>query len=191
MNIICNTCVGGRIYEQYKLQYTNPFIWNAIDTPDFMLLIKNYDNINFNNFKLIYEDDIYKINIDNLLTVTYPHYKYDKNINIPTIRSDKFGTHMYSNNIDTYIIDKYKERLLRCNEMPTFILIKGTTFGKNIKCLDDDIEYFININTKYNKIAYTDKIYDNNIINNTIIVNGKCNINSVDIAKTIINTVKL
>lgn len=191
MNIICNTCVGGRIYEYYKLQYTNPFIWNAINTPDFMLLVENYDNINFNNFELVYKDDIYQMNIDNLIIVTYPHYKYDENIVTPIIKSDKFGTHMYSNSIDKYIIDRYVERLKRMNEAPTFILIKGTTFGKNIKCLDNDIEYFINISSKYSKIVYTDKIYDSNIINNTQIINGKYNINSVDIAKTIINTVKL
>lgn len=191
MNIICNTCVGGRIYEQYKLQYTNPFIWNAINTPDFMSLVENYDNINFNNFELIYKDDIYQMNIDNLIMVTYPHYKYDENIVTPIIKSDGFGTNMYSNNIDKYIIDRYIERLDRMNESPTFILIKGTTFGKNIKCLDNDVEYFININTKYNKIVYTDKVYDSIIINNTTIINGKININSVDIAKTIINNIEL
>ena len=191
MNIICNTCVGGRIYEQYKLQYTNPFIWNAINTSDFMFLVENYDKINFNNFKLIYEDDIYSINIDNSFNVTYPHYKYDDTIDKPTIKSDKFGTHMYSKNIDEYIVNKYKERLLRCNEDPTFILVKGTTFGKNIKCLDNDIEYFIDINTQYHKIVYTDKVYDSDVINNTAIVNGKCNINSVDIAKIIIDKIKL
>lgn len=195
MNIICNTCVGGRIYEYYKLQYTNPFIWNAINTPDFMLLVENYNKINFNNFKLIYKDDIYQINIDNLLTVTYPHYKYGKDITTPTIKHERYGTRLYLDTIDQYIIEKYKtrlSRLLNCKENPIFILIKGTTFGKNIKCLDKDIEYFMNIKTPYKKIVYTDKLYNNNkVINNTYIVNGKFNINATEIAKKIINTVKL
>ena len=191
MNIVCNTCVGGRIYEYYKLQYTNPFIWNAINTPDFMKLVENYDNINFNNFKLLYEDEIYQINIDNILTVTYPHYKYGKDDITPTIRRERYGTRLYFNDIEQYIINKYKNRLLRINEDPTFVLVKGTTFGKGIKCLDDDIEYFMNIKTPYRKIVYTDKQYSSKIVNNTEVVNGKYNINSVEIAKTIVNSVKL
>ena len=36
MNIICNNCVGARLYEVTKQQFPNPFMWMSIDIDDYI-----------------------------------------------------------------------------------------------------------------------------------------------------------
>jgi len=92
MNIICNNCVGGRLYEVNNEQFTNPFIWERIDHNDFIYLIKNFNNINFYNtsFKLEYYKSVNYQNVlcivDNKVPIHFTHYVYDEFTDIPTKR---------------------------------------------------------------------------------------------------------
>lgn len=130
MNLISNTCTGALIYRDYlKKPYNNPFCWNFIESDDFYNLIINYENINFNNFELIKKDNWkFYIKIDNLITIYYAHYKFNKNYNtITTIKDD-----VYYNKIWEYIIEKYKirtKRMLELNEPPIFI-VGSTNIGQ-------------------------------------------------------------
>lgn len=49
MNIICNNCVGARLYEVQHKQFVNPFTWCIIPIDDFMNLILHFDEIDFIN----------------------------------------------------------------------------------------------------------------------------------------------
>lgn len=40
-NIICNNCIGARMYEVNNMQFPNLFMWNAINCLDFIKLIEN------------------------------------------------------------------------------------------------------------------------------------------------------
>lgn len=63
MNLICNSCVGGFIYKnELKSQFKNPFIWNIIDFNSMLYLVKNYENVNFNNYELI-KDNKWNFNL--------------------------------------------------------------------------------------------------------------------------------
>lgn len=58
MNIISNTCLGAALYKfGFKIPFSNPFCWSFIDFNSMFYLIKNYENINFRNFKLLVETE--------------------------------------------------------------------------------------------------------------------------------------
>ena len=126
-SIICNTCVGARIYENTNRGFNNPFIWNIIKPSDFIYLSKNYGNINFQNIKQIYDkiNNMYGLRIDDKVNVYYPHYKYDKKYKNPT----KIGIDVYYCDIQTYIKTKYLNRLKRMHEKPLFILDYDNNYG--------------------------------------------------------------
>lgn len=83
MNVICSSCVGARIYEYYKKQFNNPFIWCLIDGNNFINLIKEYNNINFSEFSIsvTHKSRNTFVIYDNKIKTMYPHYIYNKNIN--------------------------------------------------------------------------------------------------------------
>ena len=68
MNIVCNNCGGADIYKLNKMEFNNPFIWCAIFADDMITLIKNWDNINFNNYKLI------RFNCDSIFIIIFFYY---------------------------------------------------------------------------------------------------------------------
>ena len=151
MNIICNNCVGSRIYQYTNTKYNNQFIWSSIDINDFIYLINNYDIINFDNFKLLYEDNEYFIKIDNKILVSYPHYKKNldnmEQIIVENENEEIEDRTLYSPNIEKYIISKYKERFERNIEKPTFLIID----------YDCNENLFKKINTNYTVYIFTKK----------------------------------
>ena len=122
MNIIANSCVGGFIYKnELKCSFKNPFIWNIIDFNSMFYLVKNYENVNFNNYELI-KDNKWNFNliIDKHITIQYVHYKFDPKANKPYVKYIDY----YSNKVWEYIVEKYEERMKRMlleNSTPTFI----------------------------------------------------------------------
>ena len=184
MNIISNSCVGAFLTRDYlKEEFSNPFVWSYIDNKSFYNLIKNYDNINWFNYELVKDNNWnFSIIIDKQIKVDYPHYRYDETATeLRYYDEDNQNRNVYSNKIDEYIIEKYKERVERMinkNENPTFLLAT---------CYDCDITYFDhhydinwlneidNLSNKYkiilvskyftfkNKKCYTYKYSENNI----------------------------
>ena len=49
--IVSNNCWGGFIYKRFKLQYNSPFIGLFIFAPDYIYLLKNFNNIINNDIR--------------------------------------------------------------------------------------------------------------------------------------------
>lgn len=203
--IISNTCVGGFIYKYTNNEYDTPFIWCIVNDDDMLYCLNHYDEINFNNFKLvsIFSKDsdnrlfsgfshinrnIYGINVDNKITIYFPHY-YESNEKIIL----ENGMSANGKDIKNYVINKYKDRISRINKKPLFILetdIKPINGDKPIT--DNVLNSFYNAYSKYDKILFT---YDETLLNKYINTeNIKVIYTSVtaveDKAKLIINTYK-
>lgn len=123
MNIICNNCVGGRLYEIRKEQFSSPFIWERIEHSDFIYLIKNFEKINFTNaeFSLEYykSKDYQNVlcKVDNKISIHFTHYVYDKETNTPTKRN----LDILHKDITEYCKTKYFNRLNRMKDNPIFV----------------------------------------------------------------------
>lgn len=171
MNIISNNCLGGFFYKNNNIQYTNPFIWSAILADSMYYLIKNWKNINFNNYIIEKSEfnntqnklDIFKLIIDNNIIAHYTHFHFNSTDNKPRIK----GFDVFYNKIWEYVINKYENRLKRMNEEPIFIILgeyerNGTnmydyTFEKEKKILDIKTNYKIILITKYKEfLEYND-----------------------------------
>ena len=186
MNIICNNCVGGRIYQQLNKQYSNPFIWNILFYDSYKNLITLIDKINFNNFSIKLKKEIIRdkyacILIDNLIEVHYIHYIQNSKYNIPTKHNN--GVDIYFNDILSYANDKYISRLNRMNiNENIFILVDD----EKVNLSDKDILDFIYLNLNGIKFFITnkDKYKDYNK-NTNILITSETNTNYI--AKELIN----
>jgi len=156
MNIICNSCVGSRIYELCNKQFNNPFMWNLIPYPDFRRLIKNYDDIDFRKFDVnVYrqsETNVISQAIFNSLVKTYyVHYHQDVEYKVPT----KIAIDIFSDNIIKYtedVINRRLDRMKRTAGCPIFIFDTRNRKRYNGVYTERDIADFINLKTPYTKI---------------------------------------
>lgn len=174
MNLIGNSCVGAFIIRDFlKEEYINPFCWNIIDYKSMYNLIKYYDSINFLNYKLINENNVFSILIDDKVKVKYIHYKKDKNIN--GIKFEAFD--VLSNNIEKYIIEKYESRvkkMLSKKEKPIFLIAAGYT--QEYYYSEKELKSIIDINSPYKIIISYDKCKIKST-NNVIILNHNFKMN--------------
>lgn len=161
MNIIGNNCVGGRLYESFKLQFNNPFMWMRILPEDFPSFVENFDKLNLKNVKFSLETFRYKdklnvlCRLDNKVNVHFTHYFLDEAYNEPTTIS----SNVYYKEILSYTKKKWFERLSRMkNNEPTFLFCTN-----KINRSDDEV---LNIVNKLIKIKTNHKIYI--VINNNI-----------------------
>ncbi len=187
MNVICNTCLGARLYQLSKIQYSNPFMWNIIEADSMINLISKFNSINFSNITVLESDYIsrskpwrkqyvekneplpviYKIVIDDIIEVHYLHYKLDVNYSSPTIQD----IDVYYNKIWEYIFNRYIERIKRminAHELPTFVIStaeESYSVEKQNQLID-----VIN-NSPYKMCIITSDLAEN-IINNAIIINA-------------------
>lgn len=146
INVISHNCVGARMYQQRNEEYGNPFMWCVIPPHDFSYLYSNYENINFNNFKLLKTNDGYKIVVDEKVNVYYPHYKYDPAAKTPTVRQ-KDGIDIYYKDIEKYIVDKYTTRLQRMHNKPLFVITdREFVVNKKFNFTRNDLLQYINKN---------------------------------------------
>ena len=158
MNIISNSCVGSRLYELVGVEFNNPFMWNVMEYKDFRMLIIDYENINFGNYKTsLYKTQtgsISKTIFDNKVNTYYIHYHQDESYTEPT----KVLIDVYSNDIISYTnekVNKRTERLIKNNEEPIFIY---ETRDRPRFCAiydDETIDDYINLKTPYKKILIT------------------------------------
>lgn len=156
INIIGDSCVASNItLDVLHQEYINPFCWNIINHISFGYLIKNYKNINFNNYYLRKHPSCeeYYLIIDDNIEVLYHHYREDKNCKT-IIKKDN---HVYFCDIQQYIIEKYKSRL-KLNSSPIFII--GSSWEIETDKYEK-FEYIINQNIeKYPLIVITNKESD-------------------------------
>lgn len=149
-NIIANDCIGARCYEFLNLPFGNPFMWNRIYVDDFYNLIKNFSQLNFNNFTLssniIDGKETFFIFIDSKIKIYYTHYIKNNNYDVPTKQMrDEDDVNILYKNIENYIIEKYTTRLKRMDlkQEPIFIL------NDKSNLTIDKIKEFIDLNTNY------------------------------------------
>lgn len=161
-NIIGNSCVSSWITTKFLNQeLINPFAWCIIDFNSCFNLVKHWDSINFENYRLKKDDNFnISIIIDNLVKVDYVHYRFHKNYNTPT----KIEEDIFYNKIWEFIVDKYIKRLKKMRESninPVFIFAtanhglarhKPFTLAEQSK-LDE-------LNSKYTIILSFDKMID-------------------------------
>lgn len=133
MNIICNNCIGARLYNVSNKIFNNPFTWCTIYPDEFIKLIKEFDIIDFYNIKVYLE--IFQsrkfpsicVELENGVKLHYIHYIY-KDCDF-----EKNHPEVYSKKIFEYFINLYYKRLdrmIKNNEKPLF-LFSFNYLGKN------------------------------------------------------------
>ncbi len=145
--IITNNCLGGYIYKINNKVYDNPFIWSRLFVNSFNNLIKNFNELNFNNFQLKSTDDLLNTYnnllphqfsiIINDIRIIYRHIKYDANANEPIIKKiNNFTGDMYSKFPYKIVYDNYVRRLKRFNKNDKCLFV----FMNDAPQYDNDIE---------------------------------------------------
>lgn len=172
MNIICNDCVGGRLYQHLNKEYNNPFIWCRIYYNSFRKILCNFNNIDFYNIK--YDDSYFTdgikthIILENDIEINYPHYIQNSKFSIPTKQNNNID--IYYNDIKTYTVNKYLSRLNRMNMADFKIFILNDK--PQIHLSKDDILDFLNLKVDGVKILITnDDKYKNYNDTNVLITN--------------------
>lgn len=123
-NIISNNCISARYYQNNKIQFQNPFMWNLIKLTDFIFLIKNFNTINFKNIKLYFSnnevakdhdsDKCATILLDNYIHIYFIHHHYTELHKCEkTIRITGHDYEIIGNDILEYLKNKWLNRLIR------------------------------------------------------------------------------
>lgn len=122
MKTICNSCVGSFLTRCcYNTPLITPFNWCQLDAKSALYLITNWNNINFEDYELIKDDNWnFSILIEKEIQIRYVHYKFDSKVN----GVKKIGGDKVSNKIWEFIINLYERRVKQMeesNEEPIFI----------------------------------------------------------------------
>lgn len=196
MKIISNNCVGARLYQLQNRQFNNPFMWSSIYINDFIKLVQNWNNINFNDIKLSYKDSFGRQNVSTIaidphnynVCVGYIHHIYEKDIEFR-----KQDINIYSDHILDYINEKYLIRLDRMNND-----ISDPVFVFDCQPNPSDIYYnkveqYCNLNTPYKRILIcgTNKFDKYTVNNKNLIIIHKLEETAatINIAKLIISKI--
>lgn len=178
MDFISHNCVSGRMYQQKNIANGNPFVWCMITPDDFWYMYCNYDKINFNNIEIGKDKSSIKITIDGKVSVLYPHYKYSRDCQNPTKKSE---IDIFYNKIDEFVVEKYRTRLKRMVGNPLFIVtdrefpeLTQYNFSKN-----DLMKY---VGRKDCVVA----VYDKSIEGNNVIYLPKKNMDPKEISEIIL-----
>jgi uncharacterized protein (DUF1919 family) len=143
-NIVCNDCVGARIYQEKNCNYRNPFAWCLVHPKDFAILYKNYNTINFKKYRLAKDGQWYKIIVDEKFAIYYPHYRYDPNSKEP--KPKKPGDlNIYYDKIEDYIKDRYERRVERMSGEPIFLIDDNETdlIGGRCAFSEEDLKKYV------------------------------------------------
>lgn len=128
MNLICNNCASGFVYQKLGIEYNNPFMWNLISVDSFTRLICNWDQLKFTAIKLPSSVPLNGVPmvIDNKVEVKYIHIRYDENAVAPY----KKFVDVFCNAPWEYAVNKYYARLRRmrmAGELPIFLIADDHT----------------------------------------------------------------
>ena len=135
LNIVSNTCIGGFCYAILGINPQNPFIWSTIFPEDFLCLLENFSKIDLLNVKSFADEGCYGILLDNKVKVYFTHHKRDAHVLQPT----RIGTDIYCNDVEKYLVDKWKHRAMICKlhmlqhllELPSFVAVHTTAWTCN------------------------------------------------------------
>lgn len=161
MNIICNNCVGARLYEVQHKQFVNPFTWCIIPIDDFMNLILHFDEINFINDSIFslekYRRNDYqtiKVSLPFNIELHYIHYIQDETYLSPA--KDETNTNIRYNDILIYAKEIWNKRVLRMKEEPIFMYSFNYTIP-NSEQYNNELNKILNINTNKKVLVLTHK----------------------------------
>ncbi len=169
MNLISNCCISGYIYQFLNQEFKNPFQWCFMEPTDLLWLMTHYNKLHFSSYELIKSTEhpnSYICVIDKAVKCKFIHYIEDASTTF------KINNHnVKSNNIKSYIEQKYKERLSRMTEQPVFLYL-----SKIHKHNTDSNENFVKVKSNFKRILICDDknmlqynsnnllvIYDSNI----------------------------
>jgi len=179
MNIICNNCVGGRIYQLLGTPFNHPLVWCRIYYANFKKLIQNIKDIDYTKYRFVNKYGTSQIIIGDDIELNFTHYRYDASYDTPT----KVGNlDIMSKDIEKYAIEKYTTRLKRFNLNDDFCFI--LTDLDNLKLKDEEIVDFLNIDTKYQKLCITNR----NINSNKTPIIHTAETNTAKLAKLVIES---
>lgn len=132
--IISNCCLSGFLNKQLCKENDNPFTWCNIVSDSFYNIVKDYQNLNFEDYYIEKEPHKltktihYKIILkSNKIGIAYPNYIEDVKFN--TLKTS--GVNVYWNNIKQYTEQEYKkhaERLIQNKNEPNFVILTRTDF---------------------------------------------------------------
>lgn len=126
--IIGNNCCGGNFYQLKHIYYNNPFIWMLLPYDSIAVLMTSFDKINWASIKLTnspVKENTFILTIDNKVNIHFVHHMFNPLYDTPTLIRDSSGSHLVSNHIWEYIINKYSERvkqMLATDMTPKFII---------------------------------------------------------------------
>lgn len=165
MNLVGNSCVSSYINRDFlHVKYINPFCWCIMDFDSCYNLVKYWDELDFNNFDLIKDDNwMFSIVIDGKVTVQYVHYIFDKNAsnlikNPPDVRW---------NRIWEYICTKYIERIQKIKSEPPIFLFATANNGlsRHKPFTLEQQKKLANLDTEYKIIcSFSDNIHDERLV---------------------------
>ena len=181
--IISNDCTAGFIYKFLGKKFPHPFIWSLFEYNDFIVFIKQFNNINYRNIEIVNSillknnrynikykkiwKDTYTILIDNKVAVNYIHHHNKKNAQ--TIEIKKHD--LYFCDMKNYLKETYLKRTNRMYEKNVDDII--ILLYKNLAFNDDEFRNLIYMKTKYKKIVcipHNFKIDKNKIHKNDFII---------------------
>ena len=122
VNLIGNTCIPSWITTKcIGQQLINPFAWCLMNFDSCYNLVKYFDTINFDKFKLCSDDQLhFSILIDDKVVIEYVHYHFDPaSTQIRRSRNDVYFARIWE-----FITSKYIERTTRMIKLkipPVFI----------------------------------------------------------------------
>lgn len=145
--IVSNNCWGGFVYQKFNLKYNTPFVGLFLFAPDYINLLKNFEDIIHNELIFINAyDSRYKENlIENGTLNKYPIGKLSDNIEI----------HFLHYNSIEEARNKWNSRVKRINM--DNLLVK---FSDRDLCSEKLILEFEKLEFK-NKLCFTAKEYKN------------------------------
>ena len=129
MQIVANNCLGGYIYRHYNAKFLTPFVWNAISPDDYLKLVQNIRNINFNNVNMSIDVNTKKKSKDKFVVV---EMEYGIKLNfLHHNENDKFLTPTKTNAItleckniiNKYFKETFTRRSKRMNLKDGFIFV--------------------------------------------------------------------
>lgn len=150
MNIICNNCVGARLYEVQHKQFVNPFTWCEIPIDDFIRLIENFDSIKLITDAIFsiekygrYDYESVNVTLPFNIQCHFVHYIKDKTYSYPG--KDESNTNIRYNDILAYAKETWIKRSLRISETPIF-MYSFNYLQPNSEQYNETLEKLININ---------------------------------------------
>ena len=135
MVLISNNCLAGFVYQKIlKREYNSPTIFTLIEPDEYVSMIENFENINFENWELKNTSkelsNNFEIVIDDKYHLQHHHFYFDKKYDKPTkIHSQYVDIHY--NKIWEYICERYVKHIKRMKGDTDFRFLY---LEPNLKC---------------------------------------------------------